>query len=146
MKRIFVSLSLLLTVGLSSAFAADKTNVDQQVKESFKKEFSGASYVEWNEIGDYFKATFIIGGHRAEAYFTKEGELAGSARDLFYDQLPLAVMTSLDKRYASAEVMDVREINNAEGTTYHVTFRVQGKQVKVKTDTGGNILTTEKSK
>ena len=146
MKKIFLSLSLMLTVGLTTALANDELNVSKQVRQSFKKEFAGAQLVKWDDLGQYLKATFVLGGHRAEAYFNTDGELEGCIRDLFYDQLPLAVMTSLDKRFAEAAILDVREITNTEGTAYRVTLEMQNKRYRVKTDPGGNITEAEKIK
>jgi hypothetical protein len=140
MKRIFVSLSLMLAVGLTTALANDEINVGDKVKESFKKEFAGAEPVKWSDLGDYQKATFVFGGHRVEAYFNADGVLEGTARDLFFDQLPLAVMRSFDKRFAGADIIDVVEVTNTEGTSYRLTLETQHKRYRVKADTGGNIL------
>jgi hypothetical protein len=55
MKRIFVSLSFMLAVGLTTVFAGDKTDVNSKIKESFKKEFAGAESVKWDEVENYQK-------------------------------------------------------------------------------------------
>jgi hypothetical protein len=146
MKRIFLSLSLMLTVGLTAVLANDETPVSSQVQESFKKEFAGAQFVKWSGVEEYLKATFVLGGHMAEAYFNANGELQGCVRDLFYDQLPLAVMKSLDKRFAEADILEVREITNTAGTTYRVTLEMSDKKYRVKTDAEGNIIEEEKVK
>lgn len=145
MKRIFLSLSLMLTVAVTT-FANNETNVSELVQQSFKKEFAGAQSVTWNDMGTYFKATFILGGHRAEAYFNPDGEFAGSVRDLFYDQLPLAVMKSVDSRFTDASIVDVKEVSTSEETNYRVTLEMGGKKYRVKVSAGGNIIETEKVK
>jgi hypothetical protein len=146
MKRIIVSLALVLTAGLTTLFANTETGISDQVRIAFEKEFAGAQSVCWNEEGDYLKATFLMGGHRAEAYYNREAEFLGCIRNLFYDQLPLTLMTSMDKRFAGAGILDVREVNNAEGTTYRLTLEVQNVKYHVKADTGGNILEIQKLK
>ena len=145
MKRIFLSLSLMLTIA-ATTFASNELNVTDQVRQSFKKEFARAEYVTWSDMGTYFKATFILGGHRAEAYFNTDGEFAGSVRDLFYDQLPLAVMKSVDSRYTAASILDVREVASADEITYRVTLEADGTKYRVKVNAGGNITGTEKVK
>jgi hypothetical protein len=139
MKKTIVSLSLMLTVGLSAAFATDEPGINQKVKESFQKEFAGAQLLGWTDLGEYQKATFILGGHRTEAYFHTDGELAASVRDLFYNQLPLAVMKSVDKKYSQAEIVDVREISNDEGTHYKLTVELRNKKYKLSVNTAGDI-------
>ena len=140
MKRIILSLSLMLAVGLTTVLANYNTPVSDLVKESFKKEFPGVESVKWSDQGDYQKATFVFTGHRSVAYFNENGELEGSARDLFFDQLPLAVMRSFDKRFDGAYFMDVLEVTNIEGTSYRLTVEKQDKRYRVKADAGGNIL------
>lgn len=139
MKKLFLSLSLMLTVAASIALANDKANVNKEVEAAFKKEFPAANLIEWNNSGELFKATFILWGHRTVAYFTEGGQLQGSTRSLFYNQLPLVVMTSIDKRFAGAEVLDVNEINNSEGTTYTLLLETNNKKYRVKTDSSGDI-------
>ncbi|HEV7780777.1 MAG TPA: hypothetical protein VGO58_05905 [Chitinophagaceae bacterium] len=144
MKKIILSLSLLMTAGLSTIYANDDPTPDKEVLNLFKKEFSSAESVSWSRQGDYDKATFVLAGRRAIAYFNANGELEGSVRDIFFDQLPLTVMTAVDKRFADAEIIDVREINNAEGTHYRIRLTAKSKKYSVKVDPSGSIGDIEK--
>jgi hypothetical protein len=144
MKKTILSLFLLVTAGLTSVHASDDPNPEQEVLELFKKEFSSAQNVSWSRQGDYDKATFVLAGRRAIAYFNPEGELEGSIRDLFFDQLPLTVMTAVDKRFADAEIIDVREINNAEGTNYRIRLTAKNKRYSLKVNSYGSISEVEK--
>ena len=143
MKRIFLSLSLLLTVSVTTTFA---NPVSEKVLNSFKKEFAGASAVQWNDLGEILKASFVLGDRRVEAYFNVDGELQGCIRNLFYNQLPLAVMTAVDKRFADAEILDVNEITNPAGTSYTISLEFKNKKYQVKADPGGNLAEIEKEK
>ena len=143
MKRIFLSLSFLLTVAVTTTLA---NPVSEKVLQSFKKEFAGAQAVQWNDLGEYFKASFVLGERRVEAYFNTDGELQGCVRNLFYNQLPLAVMTSVDKRFAEADILDVNEITNSSGTSYQVTLEFRNKKYRIKADPGGNLAEIEKVK
>jgi hypothetical protein len=144
MKKIILSLFILGSAALSSVYANDGPDPDQDVLDLFKKEFSSAQNVSWTRQGDYHKATFVIGGRRAIAYFNADGELEGSMRDMFYDQLPLVVMNAVDKRFTDADIIDVREINNSEGTHYKIRLTQKGKKYSVKVDPSGSIGVVEK--
>ncbi len=144
MKKIIISFSLLLTAGLSTAFASDDPNPDEKVLETFKTEFITAENVTWTKQGEYDKASFVLAGRRAIAYFNQAGELEGCMRDIFFDQLPLAVMTAIDKKYANAEIIDVREVSNADGTNYRVRFVVKGKKLSIRVSPTGNIDDVQK--
>jgi hypothetical protein len=146
MKKLFVSLSLLLTVATGTAFANESINVNAQVQSSFKKEFPGADLIQWNTKGEFYTATFMLWGYRTEAYFTEDGQLQGSVRSLFYSQLPLGVTTSIDKRFEAAEILGVNEINNVEGTVYSVLLEAENKKYHVKATASGGITEVRKMK
>ncbi len=69
MKRIFVSLSFMLAVGLTTAFAGEKTDVNSKIKESFQKEFVGAELLKWDKVEKYQKATFVFHDHAGNRLF-----------------------------------------------------------------------------
>jgi hypothetical protein len=146
MKRVILSLSFLLTIGATIAFAGENPGTDPQVIKSFKKEFNGAEDVKWSDDGGFAKASFILANHRTLAWFSKEGELVGSIRDLFYNQLPLVVIKSLDKRFPEAVMIDIREVVTSEGTRYKFTLEQKGRKYKVSVYADGNVEQVEKVK
>ena len=146
MKRIFVSLSFILLVGSTAVFAGDKTDVNAKIKESFKKEFAGVESVNWDEVGNYQRAAFLFHDRPVVAFFDEDGELLGSARNVVYDQLPLAIIKSFDKRFAGAKFLEMYEISNGEGTSYGITFERQSKRYHVKVNPNGNFLSGVKVK
>jgi len=125
MKRIFVSLSFMLTVGLTTAFADNKTDVSSKIKESFKKEFTEVESVTWDEIGPYQIARFIFHNHAAIAYFNEDGELLGSARTILFDELPLTVIKSFEGKFSGAGFIEILEVSNIEGTSYIITVETK---------------------
>lgn len=144
MKKIITSLAFLLTAGMPAVWAANAPDPDQRVLENFKKEFAGAQSVTWNRLENFDKATFQLNGSWVVAYFNETGQLEGCARDIFFDQLPLTVMTAVDKRFADAEIINVREITNANGTHYLVTLEKKQRKLRAKVDSAGNITNVEK--
>ena len=146
MKKRFLILSAALTLVVGSAFAGNVTDVTQKVRDSFKKSFANAQVLEWTEAGDFLKATFLTNGVRAEAYFTNEGELAGSIRSVFADQLPLSVVSAINSKYEEPVMLEVFEISNAQGTKYRVTLESDNNKIRVMSDASGNIVSSEKIK
>ena len=144
MKKIILSLSFVMAV--TAATFANVVDPDPEVVEAFKREFPGAQLVNWTEQGDYQRATFILAGHRSIAYFNQANELVGCMRDLFFDQLPIVVMKAIDKKFPSASFAEVREINNADGTSYLLTVEQGKKKYKVKLTSEGFFTSTEKIK
>ncbi|NOT52536.1 MAG: hypothetical protein HOP10_14800 [Chitinophagaceae bacterium] len=138
MKKIFLSLSLIMTVATAS-FANDARDPDPEVKEVFKKEFPGAQSVVWSEQDGFYKATFILANHRTIAYFDRYYELVGCVRDIFYDQLPITVMKAIDKKFPTASFSEVREITNDDGTSYLLKIEEGSKKYKVKVTSEGSF-------
>ena len=146
MKKIFVSLSLILTTAVSTTFAHTVTLPDRDVEKVFKKEFAGAEQVTWSREENYQKATFILGGYRVVAYFNEENEFAGCIRNILYDQLPLMVTKTFDNKFPGADLLEISEITNSEGTSYLLRMETNTKQLKVKINSDGNVEETEKLK
>src|SRR4051794_20977730 len=118
MKRTFVSLVFLLTIGSTATFANGVSKTYDKAQEALKREFVGAKSVEWTDLGTYQKALFIFNEYRIEAFFNNEGELEGFDRYISINQLPLEVLRSFNKRFTGAAVKDILEISNIEGTSY----------------------------
>jgi hypothetical protein len=146
MKKIIVSLSMLLTIGVGTVAAAPVTTPDPRVERIFQKEFAGAENVKWSEQDDFISALFLLNGHRIQAWFKKEGELVGSIRGLSYSQLPLLVLRSLQSRFEEAVVIEIREVTNTEGTNYKIVLENKDKKYKVSIRPDGTIEETQKMK
>lgn len=145
MKKIILSLCVL-AISSAALFAADQPVNNPKAHETFRKEFSGAQSVNWSLDGQFAKASFVLGGNSAIAWFDTDGVLVGSIRDLSYNQLPLVVMTSLEKRFPQATNIDIREITNDEGTRYRLTIQHNSKKLKVALYPDGIIESVQRVK
>ncbi|MFI5133976.1 MAG: PepSY-like domain-containing protein [Chitinophagales bacterium] len=146
MKKIFLMLALIATVAATTVFANDDPKVNPRVQESFKKEFPGAQYVKWDKDQDYFKVIFVLADYRAEAWFSTDGELLGTTRDLLYDQLPLAVMKELEKKFPIANATEIKEVTNNYGTLYKLVLEDKKCSYRISATPNGEISVTEKIK
>jgi hypothetical protein len=141
MKKIIFILAM---GGITTAFAAVDPDPDQKVLDGFKKEFPAAQQVSWSTQAEFEKAVFVMAGRRVGAYFTREGQLEGSVRDIFYDQLPLTVMTAVERRFDQPTILEVREINNGEGTHYKIRLETPKKKIRLRVSPDGIISDVEK--
>jgi len=146
MKNFIVSIATVLATGLTPVFA-NGTNDDPRAAKIFAKEFAGAQNIKWTRLEDgYMRVTFLLNGVAAETYFDADAELLGTIRNLFYNQLPLSVMQTVNNRFADAVIIDVKEITNPEGTTYKVTLEQKGRRYNVKLDSLGQVTGKQKLK
>ncbi len=131
MKKIVVSFSLLLLVGVTAVSATPVTAPDPRVEKQFKKEFAGAENVKWGEEEGYISASFVLAGQRTHAWFSKEGELVGAIRGISYNQLPLVVIRALYARFADPVFIEMREVTNTDGTRYKLILENGHKKFRV---------------
>ena len=141
MKKILMILPAMLAVVLSAFAGKDD---EARARANFNRQFAGAENVSWTTTdNDFHKATFLWAGHRTEAYFSNEGKFVGAIRGLFYQQLPISVVRSVDDKYDGRVILEVREIANQEGTTYSVLMNWKKKRYRVRLHADGSVIETE---
>jgi len=150
MKKFVIAFAALLTLISTTAFAGGggkkSKGGDNPAAATFQKTFQGASDVKWAEDKETINASFILSNSHVIAYFNYDGELLGTARNVLFDQLPLAVIREVNDRYGSAPVYDITEYTCAGETFYHMVVETPTKQVKVKVSALGEISVLGKTK
>src|SRR5947208_2653004 len=99
MKKIIIGLTLLLSLISVTGFATGEEKISPETLLSFQKEFKHAENVNWTKVEDIARASFNLNGFHVEAYFEANGQLLGTARNILFNQLPLAVVNSIDNRF-----------------------------------------------
>lgn len=147
MKKIFLALSIMLTVAVSTTFANPVISENPQAEKTFNKEFAGAENIQWSKTRDgVLKVTFTWGGTRAEAYFDTEAELIATIRNIFYSQVPLNVMRSVNARFENPIVLGVNEISTTSGSRYLISLENNGKKYSATISSLGEISDVKKEK
>jgi hypothetical protein len=144
MKKSLLFLMLLLAGISLTTFGHLNSNIDPRTEQAFKNEFSGAVNVTWAKAGNFSKASFTWADHQTVAYFNAEAELVGCIRGLFFNQLPLTVIRSVERNFKNADILEIREITNKEGTIYTIVLENKNKEYKIRLNNLGEILETEK--
>ena len=107
----------------------------------FARQFAGAEHVKWTAVEDgVTKATFTLAGIRTEAYYSPEGELLGTLRNLFYSQLPLSVMQAVNNKFIGGVVIEIMEITNQEGTSYRVILEQKERKYTTRINSLGEVM------
>jgi len=147
MKKIILTLSIILAMTVTNSFAAPMVHRDPKAEQEFQKQFSNAKNVVWSTSKEgYLKVIFTWGGHRAEAYFDSNAEIIGTARNLFFDQLPLNVVRAFNNRFKNAVALEVVEITNAEGCKYAITLENKKGKFTTMISSIGGVVSTERIK
>lgn len=146
MKKILLALSMIMTVGLTGALAAEETEVDPKVLSSFHKEFSFAENVKWVVESDFIAARFSMNDQGFVAYFNTEGELLGTARNILYMQLPLSVIRQIENRFATADISNLVEFTKDNQSSYFMEVEKRGKKFLVQAFSSGNLYVVKRLK
>ena len=123
MKKIIFTWAIILTAGMTSAFANMDGGINQSTIASFKKEFVTASNVSWVTESVYNKATFTMNDQVLFAYYSKEdNELIAVARNLSSRQLPIHLANGLKKECKGYWITNIFEVSKSNQTHYYATL------------------------
>ncbi|TMI95234.1 MAG: hypothetical protein E6H06_07405 [Bacteroidetes bacterium] len=145
MKKFIIAFGAALTLISTTAFAGGKEKVNPALS-TFQNEFKGATDVKWQQGKNVITAGFNFNGLRTEAYFTYDGELLGTARNVLFNQLPLAVIKQIDTRFGTAPVYDIIEFSAGSETFYQMIVELPKKKLEVRATSGGDISVLRKIK
>lgn len=134
MKKSILTLTLLLTLGLSSLFANTKEGVSEKVINTFKTEFASARDVKWEAGKDFVKATFTMNDQVMFAYYTVDGEQIAVSRNLVSSQLPINLLADMKKNYSDFWITDLFEIAAKSETSYYVTIETADQTIVLKSN------------
>jgi hypothetical protein len=132
MKRLFVTLTLALSLISMSSFAADEYQISDAAIKSFHSSFKTASEVSWTLSGSLYKANFLLNGQYVAAYYDAEGEMKAMTRNISSTQLPIALQASLKKNYDGYWITDLFEVANEDGTAYYITLENADSKITMK--------------
>jgi len=146
MKKIILSMALMLMIGVSSTFANDAEGVNQKVINSFKKEFANAKDVKWESGKEYVKATFSLNGQILFAYYSEGGDMLAMTRNIQASQLPINLLNSVKRDFGSYWISDLFEMATGNETAYFVTLESASEIIVLKSVDSSNWEQFKKEK
>ena len=146
MKKAFVTLFALFTIGVTVSLAAPETEIDPKILSAFQKEFSFAKNAKWEMEGNLTRVSFSLNDQGITAWYNPDAELITTARNILYSQLPISVMRSLDKEHGNAAILVITEINRNNETYYQVQIEKRAKKFLLKAYPSGNIIVLKRIK
>jgi hypothetical protein len=146
MKKSILMWAMMLTMGLTSAFANNEETINQRALSSFKKDFTNAQEVKWESSKDFVKATFTINGQVMFAYYSQTGDLMAVTRNILSSQLPINLLTDLKKSYSTYWISDLFEVSNSTDASYYVTLQSSDHTVVLKSNgmSGWDVYSKQK--
>ncbi|RYY28030.1 MAG: hypothetical protein EOO04_08970 [Chitinophagaceae bacterium] len=148
MKHRILTLALLLSISITSTFANISNDAVKNYKaaNAFKREFTQAQDVKWEETKEFSKATFKLNDQVMIAYYSTTGELLGVTRNITASQLPLNLLNDVKKNYANSWITDLFEITTNAETSYYVTLEDADQTLVLKSSGAYGWSTYKKEK
>ncbi len=137
MKTKIISLFTALLVLSNLAFANDGTKPSESLLKEFNRNFTQSSEVEWNVVGDYYKASFLSGGKYLTAYFDVFNNVESVSRNISTDMLPLMLQNNLKETLEETVwVTDCFELFGQNGTEYYVVVENADEKIFYQSNQG----------
>ncbi len=149
MKKMFVMLcvAVALLSGSGAWAHSTETEASTRLKSALSQAFAGATHIRWyTDDQKVFTAKFMIGENQVSAYFDADGTLLSTRRYIMEEQLPLAVITRLQKRYPQYEVRSTVELEANSTTSYYITLEGEKTWMIIKSDSNGLLSVYQRLK
>ena len=122
LKTSILAAALLLTVGVTSSFAAPTDELNKTVKTAFQKDFRKAELISSEAVKDYTRLTLKMNGTILFAYYSDNGELLAVVHNITVDQLPLHLLLKVKNNYSKYWISDLFECNANGSSTWYITL------------------------
>jgi hypothetical protein len=102
-------------------FATDSTKPSEQLQKEFNREFAQSTDVEWTQVGDFYKASFLLEGKYLTVYFDAFNNIESISRNISTDALPMILQKNLKKGLLETGwISDCFELYGQNGTEYYI--------------------------
>ena len=159
MKKNLVLIPALLTLAALSTVAnagqekkLTQKQVPKEVLEAFHKAFPQATNIKYESEGRKEKTVYEIDfneqGLAREASYAANGSVLETEEEIKLEELPAAVTDAIMKAHPHATVAEAEKVLKPNGTIsgYEVEIKDGGKELEIKLDTTGKILSTDREK
>ena len=145
MKSLITLTALLLTLGVTTSFAANTNTTDNGgINASFRKDFKQAEVLSTDAGKDYTKITFKINGAILFAFYNENGELLALTHNIKASELPINLLMQVKHDYANYWISDLFEFDANNSTSYYITLEDANTKLTLRSN-GNNWETYTKT-
>ena len=140
---------LIIVTCLFAAFSAKASNppeVTEKVLKAFNETFMKATDVVWHEVKNFYEASFKQSEIISRAIYDQDGNLVRTTRYYSQENIPINILTKLQKRFAGKTVYGVTELSMEDQVSYHITMQDDKNWYIIKADNWGSLELEQKYK
>ena len=143
MKKLIILTCIFAALG---AKASTPPEVNEKVLKAFNETFMKATEVIWHEVKNLYEASFKQSEIISRAIYDKDGNLLRTTRYYSQENLPINILTKLQKRYAGKSIYGVTELSTEDEVSYHITLQDEKNWYIIKADNWGSLELEQKYK
>ena len=140
MKKLMASIMLVAAASVVFSQKIKDTDVPSPVKESFKKSFPLAREVKWEKEKNAFEAEFKLNNHEQTATLNANGELQEIETEIPKGDLPVSILSALDKDYHGDKVEEAARIDARGAISYEVELMNGKDRLEIVYDSKGKLV------
>ncbi|RYF90495.1 MAG: hypothetical protein EOO03_03575 [Chitinophagaceae bacterium] len=130
-----------------NSVTVDAAKVTYKVNAAFANKFKKAQNVTWRTVEDFYFANFELNSNNYSVAYSAQGDMLALSRIIPASQLPLAVVSSLEERFAGYKIPNnVTEIVMQGSTNYYLTAEGATRLLQLKCSTDGTVSVEKKIK
>lgn len=131
MKKVFFAALLAVSVA-GTAFATPSGSVSYRVLTHFTADFGRPADVTWTIKDDFVKASFTKNNERVEAFYTVEGEMIGTSKEINLKDLPEEIKKTMENKYPMYAITAAILFENNEESAYFVSTQNEKETLIIK--------------
>ena len=143
MKKLIIFTCLFAAL---SAKAFTPPEVNEKVLKAFSETFMKATDVVWHELKNFYEASFKQSEIISRVIYDQVGNLVRTTRYYSQENLPINILTKLQKRFAGKSVYGVTELSSEDQVSYHITMQDEKNWYIIKADNWGSLELEKKYK
>ena len=141
MKKLIILTCLFASLSVA---AANPPEVNEKVLKAFNQTFVKATDVVCNEMQNLYEASFKQSEMVSRAIYDAEGNLLRTTRYYSQENLPINILTKVQKKYTGKSIYGVTELASEEEVSYHITLQDEKNWYIIKADNYGNLELSKK--
>jgi hypothetical protein len=143
MKKLIIFTCLFAAL---SATASNPPEVNEKVLKAFGETFMKATDVVWHEVQNFYEASFKQSEVISRAIYDQDGNLLRTTRYYSQENLPINILTKLQKRFAGKSIYGVTELSQEDQVSYNITMQDDKNWYIIKADNWGGLELEKKYK
>lgn len=120
MKKLFFA-ALLVVSFTTATLASDVKKVSSRTLQKFSTDFAGAKDITWTLGSSYSRALFTFNNESMDAYYDWSGNLIGTSKKVYLEELPTSAKRVFAKKYADYTVKEAIRFDGAEEGAYYIS-------------------------